>query len=142
MRISVANRQRVVKVDLTALRGAANKAASRCLECPGSREGSLPELAEVEISILDDRRIAEVNEEFLSHEGPTDVITFDYGEILVSAETALENSRRFGKSVQEELILYIIHGLLHLNGWSDKHPLEAERMQVAQESVLSEILSR
>lgn len=136
------NRQRKVPVDIDFLRRIANEARPLCARHPGPEPGVLPALAAIEVSILSDNAIAKVNARFLSHEGPTDVITFGHGEILVSAETARENGLRFEKPLNLELALYIIHGLLHLNGWSDKTRAQATRMSALQQRVLKEVLSK
>ena len=51
--------------------------------------------------------------------GPTDVITFEHGEIIVSATTAERQARREDETLDRELARYIIHGVLHLNGHLD-----------------------
>ena len=140
MRLEVANRQRTVPLDLKQVAAQAGKALPLCLENPGSGDLVLRELEEVAATIVSDRMIARVNRQFLAHEGPTDVITFDHGEILIGAGTAEKNAKHFRKPLEEELILYIIHGLLHLNGWSDKSTEEAARMQEVQESILRQLL--
>ena len=74
--------------------------------------------------------------------GATDVITFDHGEIVISAETALENSRIHGKTLEEELALYMIHGLLHLKGFDDKESGAAAEMDREQQRILAQCLVR
>lgn len=140
MAVIVVNRQRRVRVDVNFLRRSARAALPLCLRQSGPGPAALPALDEVEVTILSDPAIAKINTRFLGHEGPTDVITFDHGEILVSAETARKNAGRYASSVDEELALYIVHGLLHLNGWSDKTPREAAAMRTAQEQILREAL--
>ena len=58
------------------------------------------------------------------------MITFEHGEIVISAQTAAENAAKYGKRLDHEVALYIIHGLLHLNGYEDKR--EAGGPQDAQ----------
>jgi probable rRNA maturation factor len=134
------NRQRKVKVDLPWLRAFAKVALAGS---QGHTFGSNPLLAilpEVEVSIVSDRAIAKVHGEFLEDPTPTDVITFEHGEILVSADTALFNSRRFGTELQAELGLYVIHGFLHLNGFLDEDPADAARMHSVQNEILKSCL--
>src|SRR5213078_160625 len=78
---------------------------------------------------------------FLGHAEPTDVLTFQHGEIFVSVETAQRHARAFGNSLMRELKLYIVHGLLHLHGFDDQSPAEARRMKTAQEKILGCALS-
>ena len=69
-----------------------------------------------------------------------DVITFDYGEILVSAETALSNSEELQVSLENEILLYIIHGMLHLGGYLDGSRSEFKEMKSLQEMILDSCL--
>jgi len=94
----------------------------------------------VEVAIVSDAEISRVHEDFMGIPGPTDVITFQHGEILIGVDTALANSVVHGKSLDREIALYVVHGLLHLNGWSDKDPDEARRMEMLQEKLLNRIL--
>ncbi|MCX6969200.1 MAG: rRNA maturation RNase YbeY [Verrucomicrobia bacterium] len=80
--------------------------------------------------------MARVHREFLDLRGPTDVITFPYGEILVCAPVAGSRAKEFGHDVTTELALYCIHGLLHLAGQDDVEPGPAKRMAQEQEKIL------
>lgn len=80
--------------------------------------------------------MARVHREFLDLRGPTDVITFPYGEILVCAPVAEARAKEFGHDVTTELALYCIHGLLHLAGHDDLEPSPANRMALVQERIL------
>lgn len=140
MKITVTNRQRRVRPDLAWLRALAERAIPFILEHPGPRSGALSGLEGVEITLLGDGSIARVNEQFLQHVGPTDVITFDHGEILVGAGIAQQNAERYGKPLNHEVALYMVHGLLHLHGWSDKAPAEAARMALVQETILAKLI--
>jgi rRNA maturation RNase YbeY len=81
-----------------------------------------------------DRRIAELNEQFLRHPGPTDVISFPLGEekmegeIYISLERAKANAREFGVSYRSEVHRLAAHGLLHLIGYGDHTPGEKRVM--------------
>ena len=76
-----------------------------------------------------DKRILEVNKQFLQHEYYTDIITFDYseestisGDIFISTETVQSNAEEFKVSFEDELKRILIHGILHLCGQDDKTP--------------------
>ena len=84
--------------------------------------------------------MAKVHRDFLGIPGPTDVITFPYGEILVCAPVAAERAREFGHDTTTELALYAIHGLLHLSGHDDITPAQEKRMTTAQEKILAAVL--
>jgi probable rRNA maturation factor len=79
--------------------------------------------------------MAELHRRFFREPGPTDVITFQHGEIVVSTETARTQARRFGTSLEHELRLYVAHGLLHLRGFDDKTAAGAEEMKRIQEKL-------
>ena len=82
----------------------------------------------LEISFVNSADIIQVNREYLKHKNSTDIITFDYaklnssleGEIIISFDDALYNSKRFRTSINAELLRLIIHGVLHLLGYKDK----------------------
>jgi len=76
-----------------------------------------------------DKRILEVNNQYLQHDFYTDIITFDYtegdvisGDIFISLETVKSNSEEFNASFDDELKRILIHGILHLCGQDDKTP--------------------
>ena len=79
--------------------------------------------------------------DFMNIEGPTDVITFHHGEILVSVDSGRLRAAEFLHSESKELALYIVHGLLHLHGYNDDTPEEAETMRLLQEQVLADCWS-
>lgn len=111
-----------------------------CLQNPAP-EGSinLPNLNEVEISIVSDATIGNVHAEFFDDPEPTDVITFQHGEILVSYDTAKQTAEEFPHSALEELFLYVVHGLLHLNGHLDHETKLREIMHQIQNRIWSEV---
>jgi probable rRNA maturation factor len=100
--------------------------------------------AQISLALVDDALIAELNERYLRHAGPTDVLTFQFSqdkrplaaEIVVSVETALRESRRRRLRPAEEIRLYVIHGLLHLCGHDDVTPAQRRRMNRRQRSLL------
>ena len=104
--------------------------------CPGS---VLADLDEVEVSFIDDETIADVHLRFMDIPGATDVITFDHGEIHISVETAQQQAMDFGNPFERELMLYVIHGLLHLAGYEDATDPDRERMDRLQQSILAKV---
>jgi probable rRNA maturation factor len=97
-------------------------------------------LEEIEVSIVSDKVIAEVHQRFMSIAGPTDVITFGHGEIVISAETAARQAGEFGERLEVELGLYVIHGILHLNGYDDLEEGVAAGMRKRQGEILGRVL--
>lgn len=79
------------------------------------------------IAVVDDQTIQQLNAQRLGHDWPTDVISFVLdqtdssleGEVIASAETAAQVCTAAGWSAQDELLLYIVHGLLHVAGMDD-----------------------
>jgi len=85
---------------------------------------------------VDGKTIGQVHGAFLGDPSPTDVITFQHGEILICPEVAKEQAPRFASTVEREVLLYGIHGLLHLCGWSDKTTKQQAKMNREQERIL------
>jgi probable rRNA maturation factor len=95
------------------------------------------------ISIVDDATIHRLNVEYLQHDWPTDVISFAFetgpqlsGEIIASWDTAQRMSQLAGWSVTDELVLYVLHGMLHLAGMDDQDRGSRERMRLAEKEYL------
>jgi probable rRNA maturation factor len=91
------------------------------------------------VHLVGARAMAELNQLHLKHEGPTDVITLDYGvngpgkglagEIIVCVEVAVEQAQGFRVSWQAELVRYVVHGVLHLRGHDDHTAAGRRRMK-------------
>jgi len=103
------------------------------------------------IHFVSSRRMAFINQQFLGHEGSTDVITFDLregygsleieapslaGEIFISVADAIAQAEEFGTSWQEEILRYIIHGVLHLQGFDDLAPAPRKLMKQRENRLL------
>jgi probable rRNA maturation factor len=107
--------------------------------------------AEISVALLDDGAIAAMNDQYLEHEGPTDVITFamhegdepPLGDVYVGVEQAVRQAAEFGATPEEEVLRVAVHGVLHVLGY--QHPEGPERMQsqmfVRQEELLRSFLS-
>jgi len=102
----------------------------------------LPQLEELEFSLVDDDVIARVHGDFMNIPTPTDVITFDHGEVLIGIETAKCQAVEFDDHFEREIGRYIVHGLLHLAGYYDDTPERAEVMTLQQEGILQELWPR
>lgn len=139
--ISVRNRQRRTLVNIVELETFAADAVKRCLRLQPQKRTDLRKLSEVFVWLISDRRMALLHRRFLAQSGPTDVLTFQHGEIFISVDTARRHARAFGNSFVRELKLYVVHGLLHLHGFGDQTPAEARKMRMAQEKILRGALS-
>ncbi len=95
---------------------------------------------EVGVYFVGRKKMAELNEKYVGHEGPTDVITFDYsegktmhGEIFICPDVALTHAKEFKTTPQMELVRYLVHGLLHLRGYDDRTPAKRAKMKRAED---------
>jgi probable rRNA maturation factor len=130
--IRVLNRQRRLAVKLPALQTFAESALSECLKLRPRKSGVLKELAEINVVLVSDKRIAQIHRQFMNEHSATDVITFQHGEIVISVETAKRQARQYRTTVEHELRLYLVHGLLHLHGFDDKTAAGAAEMKRMQ----------
>lgn len=99
-------------------------------------------IGEISFIFCSDDYLLKMNKEYLNHDTYTDIITFDYsdqppilkrakgvsGDIFISTERVKENAAKFSKSLEEELHRVIIHGILHLLGYTDKTKVAKEEM--------------
>jgi probable rRNA maturation factor len=130
-----------VPFDVKWLRCFAALSFEKCREISDDGRFAL-RIAEVNVVVVSDRRIARLHEDFMGIAGATDVITFEHGEIVMSAETARIHAVEHGQTIEAELALYSVHGLLHLNGFEDSAPKPAERMRKVQTRVLQQCLAQ
>lgn len=137
--LTIIDSQNSINFDLEYVKSKVDVACQLCVR-ESKESAPLKELDSVEISIIDDKQIAKVHGEFMDDPSPTDVITFDYGEILVSAETALSNAEEMQVSIENEVLLYIIHGMLHLGGYLDDSSAGFNEMKSLQEMILDSCL--
>ena len=126
-------------VPLAALQEFSRRALRECLKVPKKKLSGLASFAELSVILVSNRRMTELHRRFLHLPGPTDVITFQHGEIFVSAETARSHARRFGNSLEGEIRLYIAHGLLHLHGFDDKDSADAAEMERMQDKLMAAV---
>jgi probable rRNA maturation factor len=136
--ISVRNLQRTISVNAVGLEKFAAKAVWRCLQSRKRKQTDLSKLPRIFVWLISDRRMSQLHRQFLGQTGPTDVLTFQHGEIFISVETAKRHAHIFGNSLMRELQLYIVHGLLHLHGFGDRTPAEVRKMRRTQEKILSD----
>lgn len=133
--LSITNRQKAIPFDLAFIRRVAEAAKPGCLAALKSRRKPLATLELVEATIVSDKTIARVHGDFFDDPTPTDVITFQHGEIILGAGTIAENAARYGQAPSDEMALCVIHGLLHLAGWDDLTSEDARQMARKQEQI-------
>ena len=106
-----------------------------------NRKSKIPE-GEISLVFLTDPALAQLHADFLADPTPTDVITFagapaagTAGEICISADAALRQAGR-RRDFSAELILYLVHGWLHLAGYDDLQPAKKRHMRRAESRAL------
>ena len=92
---------------------------------------------------VDDNEILEMNKKFLKHDYYTDVITFGdlkdkkiSGDIAISIERVLDNSKTYGVEFEDELKRVMVHGLLHIMGYSDKASSDKSIMSLKENKAI------
>lgn len=134
--LRIFNRQKTRRINTPLLR----KITLRLLaEWPGLTT------CELGIHLVEPGEMARVNQQFLGHEGSTDVITFDNsetatpdtmsGELFICIQDAIDQAKFFQTTWQSELARYVAHGLLHLRGFDDLKP-ELRRVMKREENRL------
>ncbi|MDP7050139.1 MAG: rRNA maturation RNase YbeY [Verrucomicrobiota bacterium] len=106
-----------------------------------------PDAHALGVFLLDEVEMARANWEHLRHEGPTDVITLDFGsqaggaprsgpllgDIFICPVVAEAFAREHGATWPEEVVRYLIHGVLHLRGYDDRDAICRKRMKREEE---------
>ena len=114
MQVRLLNRQRKYRVSVGGLLTFSQQLIPSVLSVS---RADLPE--EILVVLVSDRKISAIHQQFMGIADPTDVITFQHGEIVISVETAARQAAEYRTDLLHELRLYIAHGLLHLAGYDD-----------------------
>ena len=101
--------------------------------------------ARISVSIVDDPTIHQLNRQWLDHDYATDVLSFplswenDFleGEVVASGDTAKASASRFSWRSDDELLLYVVHGTLHLVGYDDHSPEDLAEMRQGEREILA-----
>lgn len=124
--------------------------------CPSARtisdltvsvmDGERTPFAWIAIILADHDVVTDLNRRYLEHAWKTDVLSFRLseetpleGEVYVDVETANERCEEFGTTPSNEILRYIVHGLLHLAGYDDATAEERSRMHELEDQYLSGI---
>ena len=137
-RISIATPQEIVPIDRARMRAAVRVVLAD------------ENVADYEISLafVDNSTIHRLNLRYLQHDEPTDVLSFPLsepnaarlaGELVLGVEVAAEQAAARGHDVQDELILYVIHGLLHLCGYNDHDDADRAAMRERERVYLRQL---
>src|SRR6516164_3024777 len=138
MSISIATPQEIVAIDRAHMRQTVRTVLAG------------EDVADYEISLafVDNPTIHRLNQRYLQHDEPTDVLSFPLseanaarlaGELVIGAEVAQAQAAERGHDVQAELALYVIHGLLHLCGYDDHDEAGAAQMRERERHYLRQL---
>lgn len=135
-KIAIASPQEIVPIDRKRVR----EGARAVLDGEGIAD------AEISLAFVDNATIHALNKRYLDHDEPTDVLSFPLsepnakrlsGELVIGVEVAQAQAAERGHDVQAELLLYVIHGLLHLCGYDDKDDAAAQEMRSRERHYLA-----
>jgi probable rRNA maturation factor len=143
MRISIVSHREPELLDLSAF----ERLAAFVLD----RE-SAPAYTELSIAIVDLDEMSELNERYRGVKGPTDVLSFEcddlcaapdpeepvtLGDVVIAPEVAETQAEEYGHTVEEELNLLLVHGVLHLLGYNHEEDSDAAVMQARERALLT-----
>lgn len=136
-RVEIADRQTRLAIDPARLR----QAVTEVLTGEGFKS------AHISLAIVDDVEMHALNNKFLAHDEPTDVLSFVLeesdgrveGEIIASTDTAARQGARVGMETADELLLYLVHGTLHLCGYDDTTDETEEVMRERERHYLAKL---
>ncbi len=104
---------------------------------------------DITVVFVTDKYLLEMNRTHLDHDYYTDIITFDYtesnfisGDLFISYERVLDNSKEFNVSSYNELCRVVFHGVLHLCGYKDKSSEDEKLMRAKESFYLEKYVSR
>jgi probable rRNA maturation factor len=118
------------------------------------RAANASQEAELTIVLTDDKALHELNLQFLGIDSPTDVLSFpeDFtdpdshqkylGDIIISVERAHQQAAQQNQPEREELLLLVVHGVLHLLGYDHAEEADREQMWATQDQVLSQLRNK
>jgi probable rRNA maturation factor len=138
VKVSVASPQEIIAIDRARMRTVVQTVL----------EGEAVKEAEISLAFVDNPTIHRLNQRYLQHDEPTDVLSFPLsepnskrlaGELVISAEIARTQAASHGHDVQAELALYVIHGLLHLCGYDDQTDAGAKDMRLREKQYLHQL---
>jgi probable rRNA maturation factor len=142
--ITIKNLQKRIVLD-SGVSAAIRKVSRKTCKLEGRKNRDI----QITVCLVNNRRMQKFNLKYMNQNKPTDVLSFNLSEkrgksfqscliadIIVSAETAISNSRVFKTSPLYELLLYVAHGLLHIFGYEDKNSRQKKIMQDKAERIL------
>jgi len=108
-----------------------------------------PELTDLSIALVGDEQMSALHNQYMGIDSPTDVLTFEIdhgargnvtaGEVVVCVPEARRQATLRGTRANDEILLYALHGLLHLCGYDDKSAPGFKRMHAMEDRILTKI---
>jgi probable rRNA maturation factor len=136
------------KLHITAESGAPHVAFLR-KHLRGAQRILRPSLKDLSLALVGDSRMGKLHRQFMNISGPTDVLTFPIdldrrnhvisGEIVICVPEARRAAKLHGTSVRDELLLYAIHGMLHLAGFDDRTETGFRKMHRTEDDILTRL---
>ena len=106
-------------------------------------------MRELSVALVNDRRMAQLHRQFLNVDGPTDVLTFPLdldargrplsGEVVICVPEARRRAKEHKVPLERELLLYALHGLLHLCGYDDRTAHSFRAMHRTEDQILTRL---
>lgn len=101
----------------------------------------------LEINFVSSGTMLGINKKYLGHNYGTDIITFDYsnernnldGEIFISIDDALQNSKKYHVTFSDEILRLVTHGILHMIGYDDKTKAKRKRMKIVEDMFVQKL---
>ena len=138
MNIEIINQQKIKRIDVKYFKKHLKK-ASRLLNLSSKK---------ISLILCDNNFIKKLNRRYFKKYKSTDVISFPLedalepnylGEVVVSVEEALRASAKLDLEWKSELLLYMIHGILHLTGYKDRTKRQKEKMRSKEEEIIKKL---
>jgi probable rRNA maturation factor len=98
-------------------------------------------IPEISVVLVCDARMKILNKRYRGRDKVTDVLAFDYGEVVICLPQAKRQAKELGHSLKKELGILLIHGILHLAGRKDITKKDSDKMNKKQEEIWQKITS-
>ena len=103
--------------------------------------------AQLNLIFVSRQRMQAFNKTYLGRSYATDVLAFNLsddddeliGDIIISTDAVIQNAKEFATNEADEIVLYIIHGILHLLGYDDHKPKDKQQMRAAEQRILKKL---
>ena len=95
--------------------------------------------ASLNLVLMTDAQIRRLNLKYKKVNRPTDVLAFETGDIAISVDTASRNAKVYNTTKTKEILLYLIHGILHLSGYDDSTKKGSGLMQRKEDALLNKV---